>query len=184
MGKHDDEVKQALITLIRRYSISTNVENATVISVDKDKDTCRVKTHSGEAEIPNVRLTAIVESGDTRFCIYPKVESDVTIMFFPGQDVEAVILKYSEIDDVVVKFANEFVFNDGDNGGLVKVVELVDKMNDTENKLNDLISKFNTHTHITTCGAGPGTAAVTVAPETPLPAVTTRGDIENEKVKH
>jgi phage baseplate assembly protein V len=53
----------------------------------------------------------------------------------------------------------------------------ITKVRDT---LNSLVTAFNTHVHVTTCSAGGGTAAATVAPATPP---TTVSDVKATKVK-
>src|SRR5579859_2541695 len=69
--------------------------------------------------------------------------------------------------------AKKTQFNDGKNGGLVLVNDLVDRMNLIENAYNDLVEKFNSHTHILALTSGTGTAAPTAAPETTVLTDTT-----------
>lgn len=73
---------------------------------------------------------------------------------------------------------------DGSLGGLVKVIDLTTKLNNLENLVNDLISKYNSHTHILTLSSGTGTAAPTVTTETQTLTPTNRGDIENTNITH
>ena len=73
-------------------------------------------------------------------------------------------------------------FNDGSNGGLVEVIKLTQKLNNLENLVNDLVAKFNSHTHILTLTSGTGTAAPTTTIESSTLTPTQRGDIENTKI--
>lgn len=73
---------------------------------------------------------------------------------------------------------------DGSLGGLVEVANLTTKLNNLENLVNDLISKYNIHTHILTLSSGTGTAAPTVSLETGTLTPTVRGDIENTHITH
>ena len=73
-------------------------------------------------------------------------------------------------------------FNGGDKGGMVEVINLVTKLNNLENLVNDLITKYNTHTHVLALSSGTGTAAVTVTQETGSLTPTVRANIENELI--
>lgn len=76
-------------------------------------------------------------------------------------------------------------FNDGNNGGLVIVGDLVSRLNKLENGLNTLRSNFNGHTHLS-----PPAPVNPVTTATPLPVdagnntLTKNSDIENQKVQH
>ena len=48
---------------------------------------------------------------------------------------------------VDIKDIECIVINKGDNGGLVKVIELTDKINTIEDKVNDLIDSYSKHKH-------------------------------------
>jgi len=70
----------------------------------------------------------------------------------------------------------------GEFGGLVKVVELTQKLNDLENKVNEIITTFVTHTHPVI-----STGAPTSPTSTPISGnltISQREDIENINVKH
>ena len=93
---------------------------------------------------------------------------------------------YLQVGDSSIEILNDgsITLNDGSYNGLVKVADLVTKLNNLENLVNDLISKFNSHTHILTLTSGTGTAAPTAAPETNTLTPTKQSDLENSKITH
>lgn len=126
-----------------------------IVSVDLDNRTAVVKD---VAEF-SVNLTPEVSDG---FLLKPAVGSAVYV--FGGA-----IIGYSEIDEIWLH-GNQY-------GGLVKVSDLVDKLNALENKVNSIINTFNLHTH-----AGTGSPPVPTITGTLTP--TTINDIENPLVQH
>jgi hypothetical protein len=64
------------------------------------------------------------------------------------------------------------------------VGELTTKLNNLENKVNDIVAKFNSHTHILTLSTGTGTAAPTTTKVPGTLTPTEQSEIENDKVKH
>jgi hypothetical protein len=70
----------------------------------------------------------------------------------------------------------------GEFGGLVKVVELTQKLNNLENKVNEIITTFGTHTHTVIMLGAP--TATTATPIVGNLTVSQRADIENTKNKH
>ena len=130
---------------------------------------------NGDASLFDVKL--IAGTSATPLLITPVVGSTV-IATFLSKDTAFVSL-YSEIESVQL-MGDQF-------GGLIKIEELVKKINGLENKLNDLISKFNTHIHITTATVligPPGVITPPTTPETPIAPVTSKSDLENENIKH
>lgn len=81
-----------------------------------------------------------------------------------------------------------FMLNGGKLGGLVKIQELVKRMNAIEDKLNNLISSVKTHTHppipLAPAGAAPVLPSLNLSALTPLLEKTQQGKLEDEKVKH
>lgn len=193
-GKNRKRIKEA----IREYAGAGRFEVFTgkVSAVDEGATTCEVDIEE-ELTIFDVRLRAVI-TDDTGVWVLPKVGSFVQIAQIEG-GTDFVLLRASEVDKVFVKIGDKtleittdgFVFNGGNNDGLVKVNELVDQLNKIEDKVNDLISKFNNHTHAitavpTTCPAGAGTATGTTSTTgTPEPTTltnTTKTDIENPDI--
>jgi hypothetical protein len=66
---------------------------------------------------------------------------------------------------------------------VVKVIELTEKLNNLEQLLNDLVTKYNSHTH-SGVSTGGGMSGVTTALETGTLTPTQRSEIENEQITH
>lgn len=160
-----------------------------VESVNEGARTCDCYNIEGTAvtDIPNVQLMADIDDG---LLLIPAVGSTVIVMY--SKRTVALVVMFSQIDKVLIISGSSAVtvkdglieFNDGSYGGLVRVQDLTKKLNNLENSLNDLISKFNAHTHILTLSSGSGTAAPTAAPETKTLTPTQQSDIENTTTKH
>lgn len=122
--------------------------------------------NTDDADVLEVRLVASPEI--ERFIIIPKVNSFVIIS--PLNKDEWFISMFSDIDTIELK-GNEF-------GGLIKIEDLVDKINRLEDAHNDFVNTFITHVH-------PSTGAPPSPPfPTPIAPLTTRGDMENTDIQH
>lgn len=165
-----------------------------VDSVDVSKRTCMVTPINDNMASFPAYLMAEIEDG---VLILPKVDSTVKVLF---SNMNApTVIQYSAIDKLFVVSGDSsfLVYKNGvelygSNYGGVPIVKdpdnsnagLLKKINQLENKLNDLISKFNLHTHILTLTSGTGTAAFPANTATPIAPITTEDDISNPKVKH
>jgi hypothetical protein len=128
---------------------------------------------NGDANLLNVKL--IAGTSTTPLLITP-TKGSVVIATFLSKDT-AFIGLYSEIDTIELR-GNQY-------GGLIKIEDLVGKLNDIENKVNGLITKFNSHTHLYAPGpSAPIPTAPTVTPETPITPITLKTDLENDKINH
>ena len=141
--------------------------------------TCTVKPLDDDIEIDGIRL--IADDKEKGIIPSPAIDSIVIVSFL--DDSNGFISLFSEIDSIGLR-GDEF-------GGLVKIEELVQKINRLENKVNSLITKFNAHTHITTATVGlappVGSIGVISPPATQEVAITPNtlvSDLENDKVTH
>ncbi len=163
----------------------------TVDSVDYDTRTVDCTPIDESAPILAANLQANQQS-KTGVVTYPKIGSYVVVGFL--NQATAVVLLCDEIERIEFAIGeitaqvdvSGMVINGGGFGGLVKVGELTDK-------LNELIDAFNEHTHTLPSSS----VAVTGSPSAQsnpqpitVPAITgksekfNRSDYENEKVKH
>jgi hypothetical protein len=142
---------------------------ASVNSVDMGARTCEVTTID-DAVIPDVRLVA---ANTTGLVLKPTVGSFVIIQMI--SDNGWFVTMFSQVDEIDML--------DASNGGLIRVADMITKMNNLENKLNDVITAYNSHAH-TGVTTGPGTSGPTPTTITGSLTPTVRGDIENVKVKH
>ncbi|MCA6489093.1 MAG: hypothetical protein IM569_13555 [Chitinophagaceae bacterium] len=191
-----------------KTQLSDNVKilSATVDSVSESKRTCVVTSVSsqGSVTIENVQLMASIDDG---ILLVPSIDSTVIIAYstfnqpfialFSG--IEKVLLVAGEnnasiqvdTEGLLLEIAQtkvlisdgEIKLNDGAMGGLVKVIQLTQKLNNLENKVNQLITAYNSHVH-TGVTTGPGSSATTPTQVTGSLTPTQRADIENEKIVH
>ena len=163
-----------IIRALAREEMEVYSKPCKVISIDSDL--MELEPLDGDANLLDVKLIA----GENNFPlkITPVIDS-IVLATFLSKDT-AFISLYSEVETIELR---------GDQyGGLIKIEELVDKINRLESKVNDLVKTFNTHTHITTATVSatpvPGVITPPTAPETPITPITTVKDLENEAIKH
>src|SRR5579872_4545745 len=152
----------------------------TVVSIDTDSLTCEVNPIDDQPNLLDVRFSA-VENPPTGIIPVPVIDSIVIVsQTATGQQF---ISLFSEIDTYQIT-ANQFTFNDGRNGGLVIIGDLVTKINNLENQVNNILTALKTHTHagVTTGGGVSGTSpsfsSITNLTNTQV------SDLEDAKVKH
>ena len=120
-----------LILQILRNELKLITEVATVESVDKSANTIEVKTVIGEVVIPDVRLGTTIGSVPG-VVTYPVEGSYVAVTYLDGQDEEAYVSLYSEIEEVII--------HGGDNGGVIKVQELKKQLDKNNTLLNAILT--------------------------------------------
>lgn len=157
------------------------IHEGRVLRVDPEKLTADIEIQTG-VTIFDVRLRAVI-SDDKGVYILPAVDSICTIANIEmGQDY--VLIASSKIDKCILRI-NEmsleaskdgFLFNDGTHKGLVKITELVQKLNALETKVNQIVAWTGTHLH---SASGAGTAPPVAGTLTS----TTIQDLENPKIK-
>lgn len=152
------EIKQAIEELAgTRNQDEVKLYQAIVNSVDVAKRSCNVTTVTGSATLTfDAQLMAGVADG---ILIVPEVESFVYVL--RSKYTIPFIIAYSDIV--------QYVLMGGEFGGLVKVVELTQKLNALEEKINQIL-----------------TWSGTVSPPFTSPALslTLQAEIENTSVKH
>lgn len=173
----DEEIREKLIAFTAG---PIQVEPAVVVEVNEETLVALVNPLEG-AEL-NARLKAAEDSTSNYFLSVPKVGSTVLIGIIGNDEDEAFVIICNEIDKVICKIENmffvmtkdNFKFNGGDNGGLINISSIVDK-------LNVLEERMTSHQHL--C-ASPGN------PTTPDPATntnienTTISDLQDSKILH
>lgn len=179
----------------------------TVDTVDEDARTVDCTPIDESAPLLGVNLQANQESEDG-VVSFPAVGSYVVVSFLEAsvavvvlcEKVDKIALKIGKttaqlvdgqidaaVQDITVKITSEgVVINGGNLGGMVKIQELTQK-------LNEFITAFNSHTHELPTGAvavtGSATAQANPAPVV-VPAITSQhkavavSDYEDAKVKH
>jgi hypothetical protein len=128
---------------------------AQVTAVNAAAGRCTVEAISGRSStsIDNVEFQAVVSDG---LLFIPRVGSEVKVLM--STYTEPFIVQYSEVEKAYIS-ADLIQFNDGALGGLVKVIELTQKLNTLENDINDLKAKFQSLVTTITIAAGIAPAA-------------------------
>jgi hypothetical protein len=154
LAKGDDQVYSVLCT---------------VKSVDTINNICDCEPINGDADLLEVRLMAQNETG---FLIIPKVGSVVVVTMI--NKYTGYVAMFSEV---------EKIYLNGDNyDGLVKIGDLVDKLNNLENAFNQHLTIYNTHIH--SGGTIMGNTAVPSSLDTNILTPTQQVELENITVLH
>jgi hypothetical protein len=165
-SQHDRSISSSIAKMAGTFGKQgISLVTGEVVSVDKGARTCNVNILTNETEVlfEGVKLQTMVGDG---ILLIPKVGSNVSLIYAVKQD--AIIVQCSDLDGVE--------FFGGQLGGLAKVIDLVSRLNLIENKVNSIISTYNTHTHAS--NGTPTTATITGSL-----TQTARADIENTKIK-
>jgi len=161
------ELRDALKTLIKPNNDGYS-KVCTVDSVDLVNRTCYCIPINEDADITEVRLMANIDNG---FLLIPEVNSIVVVSFL--SDSSAYVSLVSQVSEVQLNGTNY--------DGLVRVIELTEKLNNLENLVNSLVLKYNAHTHIASSFGSPTTVPPVL--ETTVLTPTTQTEIENLTVK-
>lgn len=198
MSTESDEIRKCIKQLAGTFGldvvdliIATVTDNS--IAENEWTVTCKPINDSATTEIKSVKLN--VEKNDG-FLIVPAINSTVLIISSGINDYY--ILMYSDVEKIVCvidnnnsyKFSSSgFVWNDGLNGGLVKINALLTKLNQLEIFENTVIAAV---TAINAAASGsPGTPVTnatlasflaTIVPTPITPTILT--EIEDTKIKH
>lgn len=179
---------RAIITAIQKAAGTYQEDKVkmligTVDSIQGNTCTCIVNDQS---IIPGISLQASVCDG---LFITPSIGSTVLILY--TVQINPFIALYSDIDKYYLQVGNSSIemlndgsvtLNDGSFNGLIKGGALTEKLNNLENKVNELISNFNAHTHEVVSVGSPTSAPL--SPITGNLTPTIESDIENDKITH
>lgn len=186
----EQTIELAIKKIARKMQFS---EIVTGIAKNVTETTCEVH-REGSPVIFDVRLNAIDDSLESYVTIYPAVDSNVIVGIIEGQKTEAVVLRCSEVERIKIKIgemtlvfdAQGAVFNEGNFKGLVKIEELITKINRIESKL-----KSHKHAYVPYPSGAPATPVLTTSASAAVPPDSTLvfdntqiSDLENEKIKH
>ena len=145
---------------------------AEVLEIDKVANTCKVKKLSTGLELEGIRLISDTDSKEGNTVFYPVVGSTVVVAF-DTVSVGGFISKISA--------TSEIMLNGGENGGLILIEALVDKLNILEQKLNDFIIEYKAHNHAHPIAPTVGLAMPSTLSSLPK---TAKSELENKNVKH
>jgi len=178
----DRKIRDSVEQLLGEFlADKVNLMFGNVVSIQNDTAGfpayCTVESISGKAttNIENVALQADISDGELKV---PVIGSTVIVAY--SKYSNPFLAFVSDIESYYY-YGNTWQQGDGSFGGWVKVIDLVTKLNNVENLLNDLIGKYNVHTH--SGGGGP------IGPPTPteptiISPITQRSDLENTEATH
>lgn len=129
---------------------------------------------------------ALFGQADKFLAVYPKVGSTVAIVYINGKPSTPYIVACTEIDRVAIKVGESTIgiegdtitFNGGENGGMVLIEKLTDKLNQLQQQIDAIQTAIATHSHGTPAGATTGTVYTRVNVSR-----FNASDYENDKIK-
>lgn len=151
-------IREAVQSIVKDTVKFNGIRLGNVVSVDTVNRTCVVNVLDSETDIIGVRLHV---TGTSANGLYYKPAIGSLVGISPIFSFEYAVILYSDIDEIV--------FLDGSFGGLVRVEDLTTKLNNLENKVNEIITWGATVT--------PPLATSPLVP-------TDQSEIENPLVQH
>ena len=147
----------------------------TVISVDTDSQTIDAKplTSKSSVNFEGAFLGASEEEKNNGLLYIPKIGSLVGII--QQSSIYSRVVLFSEIESIN--------FLGGAYGGLIKIEELVKKVNAIEQDLNDLKQAFTSWLVVPSDGGG-ALKAITSTWSSAIITETQKSELENTKIKH
>lgn len=121
----------------------------------------------GNILIEDVRLKASETTDDGEFLLIPAIGSAVTVGSLSGDLSQLVVIAFDKVDSI--KATGTITINGGKLGGMINI-------NDLTAKLNELVQKYNSHTHTTPHGV----SGVPISSA----ANFNVSDYEDNKIKH
>lgn len=122
----------------------------------------------GSIDVDGIRLRASTSENESNLLIVPAVGTAVTVGSLSGDLSQLVVL--------VVDQAESITINGGKLGGLINIAALTDK-------INELVDRFNSHTHQVT-GVQPGSGSVTAPAPIQKADKFNKNDYEDSKITH
>ena len=204
MNVHAGEIKELLQGIAHKHGEAQfQVQSGTVKSVDWDNRVCTV-TVDEEYDVPGVRLRALNDSNNYGYCFKPTVDSVVLIAIVYNKPLNAYVAMFSQVDAISLTDGNgteilsmdipggKFIFNGGNNGGLVIAGNAADHFNTIEKDLNTVKTALNAVLNAPVLTAAPGSPDLfQIAMKAALATwdgaqlnLTQASDLETNKVKH
>lgn len=170
----EERIEKAFVDLIHE-KVPVITIPAKVTAVDADKGTCDVEFIDDDlAPHKSVHLYAGVNA-EKGLLVLPKTGSNVYVSIVNNNPQWAFVSLFTEIEEIRLR--------GNDMGGLIKIEELIKRLNAIEKAFNKHLNKYNQHKH-TGVTTGAGTSAVPVDLDTQHLTETERKLLENTKVNH
>ena len=135
MTEANRQIRDAIQVLAGTKGLSTKFMLGKVTEVQEDERTCSVEVQLGDHPMTLTGINLSAENNDG-LVEFPAVDSTVLICLLSNNS--GFVVKMSDLDKVicVIDSSNKFEFdstgfiwNDGLNGGLIKIVDLTTKLN-------------------------------------------------------
>lgn len=160
--------------ILRNINGDSRVYSKTCKVLSVSGNTCDCEPIDGSADILDVKLSPT----GTGVRLTPSEKSIVEVSFL--SNTEAYISSFSLVSKIEIDCDN-IIFNGGNNDGLIIIQDLVTKLNNLENKVNDIITALSVLTlPVSGAVAGPPAPPPVVGFLTP----TVKANIEDTKIKH
>lgn len=186
----------SFIAAVKTIMRGALIVDGIITDVDQSSFTCTVKIgDSNDAvEFFEVPLRVMI-SKQASFIELPVINTNCLVMFRDANLGRPQIIMVDQTDELLIT-NNKTAFNKdqlvlengvatfdkGENAGMVLVIPLTQKLNNLEDKVNDIINQHNTHVHPGVSSGSSSTATTTqlvIGELTP----TQQSEIENQKVK-
>lgn len=157
------QLRKAFTKFIKNETRHYVTIDGTVNAYNPDNNTCDLLIQ--DTLWTNVPI-AVLTGAQASFYPIPVIDTECTVTWRDGSKSLPQIVQFHQIDTLKINCQTLVEFNGGSNGGMVLVNDLVTKLNNLENLVNNLITEYNAHSHILTLTSGTGTAAPTTNQET------------------
>lgn len=173
---------QLIEAMLKKIPVSVTI--GTVEEIDKEKRSITVK-REGKPTLYNVRLNSVIADHTDHLTVFPK-KGTYALCLMLGDPTNYFVLAIAEPEEVVIKIGSStltannkdgWVFNDGKLNGLVKIDDLI-------NKLNVLENRMTSHQHLyTPAGSSSPVPTTTDVATNAKITPTQRTELENKKIK-
>lgn len=185
MGNNYDQeaaLSDALQRMVKTITRGSAVVDGVITSVDESKFTCDVLVGDSVSSSTffDVPLRVLI-SNQASVIEIPEINTPCVICFRDSNIGRPQILMIHKALKILV-ICDQIVFNNGSLGGLVKVNDLVTRLNTIEQDINALKNAFSSWTVVPNDGGGALKTATTVWYSQQLQP-TQVGQIENPKIK-
>lgn len=178
MGKIQD-IKEAIRTIAGKGNGGGLFLVGEVKSVDGESCTVDV----AGLEIDEVRLAAVNDGADGKLLLTPKEGSMVLLADMSGGTLrDLAVVGFTNVEKIEATI-EQITLNGGDNGGLVNIKDLTNKLNNLEKDINKLKQAFTTWVPVPQDGGSSLKAGVASWAAQQL-VQTQVSDIEDDKITH
>jgi hypothetical protein len=136
-----DELRQAVSQLAGTHLVdNVHLAVAQVVSSDVQACTCTVELVTSKTSAKKITVSLMADVSDGLLMI---PENGSTVIVAWSDRMLPYVAMFSDIKDIYLDATNKITMNQGTEGGLVKVRDLVIRLNNIENAFNALNAKVN-----------------------------------------